>query len=101
MKKARTPPATAKEAGTKFATAAPEEVAAAAVPETEEAASEAEVPVAFAPPAFAEPEAVLIAELELALLVLVSACTPGHPKIQARIALLSSDPAIISLGKPL
>jgi hypothetical protein len=86
-----------------LATAAPEEVAAAAVPEIEDAASEAEVPVTFAPPDFAEPDAVLVAELELelAVLVLVSACTPGHPKIQARIALLASDPAIISLGKPL
>jgi hypothetical protein len=84
-----------------FSTAAPEEVAAAD-PEAEEASSEVEVPVAFAPPDFAEePEAVPVAELEATVLVvLVSACTPGHFMIQALIVLEASEPAIISLGNP-
>lgn len=101
-KKAKTHPATVKEAGTAFDTAAQEEVAAAADPEAEEASPEFEVPVASAAPDFdEEPVLVPVAELDDAVVVLVSCSTPGHSKIQARIVLEASEPGIMSLGKPL
>jgi hypothetical protein len=80
-----------------FETAAPEEVAAAAeLPEVEEASLEVEVPVAEADEP--EPDLVLVAVLEVAEEVFVSASTPGHFIMQARIVLEASEPGIISLG---
>jgi len=95
-KKTASPPTATKEAGTMFGTAAPEEVAAAAeLPEVDEASSEVEAPVAEADEP--EPDLVLVAVLE-AEEVFVSASTPGHFIMQARIVLKASEPGIISLG---
>lgn len=82
-----------------LATAAPEEVAAAAVPEAEEAeSSEVEVPVAEAEEPDFEPVLEAVAVLEAEEEVLVSCSTPGHFMIQARIVLKASEPGIMSLG---
>lgn len=95
-KKATSPPTAAKEAGTMFETAAPEEVAAAELPEVDVASSEVEVPVAEAD--VEEPVLVLVAVLEVAKVVFVSFSTPGHFIMQARMVLKASEPGIMSLG---
>ena len=79
-----------------FETAAPEEVAAAELPEAGEASSEVEVLVAEADEA--EPDLMLVAVLEVAEEVFVSFSTPGHFIMQARMVLKASEPGIMSLG---
>lgn len=77
-----------------FETAAPEEVAAAELPEVDVASSGVEVPVAEADEA--EPDLVLVAVV--AEEVFVSFSTPGHFIMQARMVLKASEPGIMSLG---
>lgn len=77
-----------------FETAAPEEVAAAELPEVDVTSSEVEVPVAEADAA--EPDLVLVAVV--AEEVFVSFSTPGHFIMQARMVLKASEPGIMSLG---